>query len=81
MPQRIFLQKQDKNIEANKLSGTDKLPYFKLTLPPEQDGGEWIEVGALWKAKSGNGYSGKLNEGITIVVDQTKIYKKQTSQD
>lgn len=47
----------------------DKLPYFKLSIPPTEEGGEWIDVAAFWKAKSGNGYSGKTSEGIVITFD------------
>jgi hypothetical protein len=72
---RLFLQKQDKNIEKNKENGNDKLPYFRLTIPPENENGEWIEVGAFWKAKSGKGYSGKLADNIEIKV------KPKTKED
>ncbi len=58
-PIRIYLKKND-------LSKNPKLPYFSLSLPPAQEGGDWVDIGALWKAKSGNGYSGLLKEGVTI---------------
>ncbi len=68
---RIYLSKND-------LSKNDKAPYFNLVLPPEKDGGEWITIGALWKAKSGVGYSGVLNEGVLIdLVNMKKFDNKQ----
>ena len=73
MAQRIFLRKND-------LSKNDKLPYFTLFLLPEEnapEGTEWPEVGALWKAKSGNGYSGKTVEAAEITIDASKTFKKK----
>lgn len=59
---RLILQKTPKERREE----NPKLPYFRLVLPPEEDGGEWVDIGAFWPAKTGNGYSGQLNEGITI---------------
>ncbi len=58
---RIFLRKND-------ISDNPKKPYFELVLPPAEGDpeGKWTKIGALWKAKSGNGYSGNLEEGITL---------------
>lgn len=67
---RIYLQKND-------ITKNEKLPYFNLVLPPEQDDGEWVRIGALWKAKTGNGYSGQLNEGITIDTSHMVAYSKK----
>ena len=67
---KLYLGKQDKNIAANQASGEDRLPYFKLSVPPEQPGGEWKEVGAFWRSKSGKGYNGKLAEGVTILFEK-----------
>lgn len=62
------------------MSENDKLPYFELVLPPEQDGGEWITIGALWKLKSGKpGYSGMLQEGVTVDTSNMKVYVKPQS--
>lgn len=61
---KLFLQKNTKRTEEN------KQPYFRLVVPPETDGGEWKDIGAFWKAKSGNGYSGKLNEGVAIIFEK-----------
>lgn len=79
---RLFLQKTD----LEKREQNPKLPYFKLVIPPEEDGGEWKDVGAFWKAKSGNGYSGQLDDGLEITgfseekvnVEDTKNYDKLT---
>ncbi len=63
---RIFLQKNEKNIEKNKAAGNEKLPYFTLKRIPEEGEKEteWKEIGALWKGAKG--YSGKLAEGVEI---------------
>ncbi len=66
----IFLQKQDKNIEQNKTNGNERLPYFRLVLAPEKEGGEWKELGAFWKAKSGKGYSGNFAKNVHITIDE-----------
>lgn len=63
--QRLVLRKTP----PEEMATNPKLPYFKLSVPPEQDGDRWIDVGVLWKSKSGNGYSGNVQEGITIVLD------------
>ncbi len=69
--QKLFLRKTDpKRLEAN-----PKLPYFTLVLPPPEgspENAEWAVVGALWKAKSGNGYSGKCDENVQIIVGEKK---------
>ncbi len=71
---RIFLQKND-------LSENPKLPYFNLVLVPEEDGGDWKKIGALWKAKSGNGYSGMLEEGITLDMSKVKPFVKGKKEE
>lgn len=61
---KLFLQKNEKRTEEN------KQPYFRLVLPPEQEGGKWITIGAFWKSKNGNGYTGKLDDKIArLLVD------------
>lgn len=82
MSQRIILQKTPKEDREK----NPKLPYFKLVLPPEEDGGEWTDLGALWVAKSGNGYSGTLQDNVKIVVEKGdgsdgKSYDKLTEED
>jgi hypothetical protein len=66
MAQRIFLRKND-------LSENPKRPYFTLVLVPEGDDPdqEWTEIGALWKAKTGNGYSGKFKDEVLVIVQPT----------
>ena len=70
---RIFLQKND-------LTQNAKLPYFNLVLIPEEEGEEWIKVGALWKSKSGNGYTGQLNDGVVLDASKMEVYKKKDSE-
>lgn len=82
MTQRIILQKTP----AEKREENPKLPYFRLVLPPEEEGGEWVDIGALWKAKTGNGYSGLLDESVTVSVkkkesEETKEYDKLQDDD
>jgi hypothetical protein len=67
MATRIYLRKND-------LTENPERPYFTLVLPPEQEDGEWVEIGALWKAKSGNGYTGNLKEGVEV--NLTAAFKK-----
>lgn len=67
---RIFLQKND-------LTENAKLPYFNLVLIPEEEGGEWVKIGALWKSKSGKGYNGQLNEGVVLDASKMVEFKKE----
>lgn len=67
---RIYLQKND-------LSKNEKLPYFTLKLVPEEEGADWVTIGALWKAKTGNGYSGVLDEGVKIDTSGVKPFEKK----
>lgn len=70
MTQRIFLRKTDK---AKREENT-KLPYFTLVVIPDEDAeGDWKEVGALWPAKTGNGYSGKTADGVEITFEEGKV--------
>lgn len=65
---RVFLKKND-------LTKNPKLPYFTITLPPNEEAGEkeWKTIGALWKAKTGNGYSGQFEEGVVIDTSKMKV--------
>lgn len=63
---RLFLQRKDKNIETNKKNNNNILPYFTLSVPPENEDGEWIELAALWKSKKGTGYVGELKADLII---------------
>lgn len=71
---RLFLQKQEKNIEKNKAENNERLPYFRLVVPPEEGQTEWKEVAAFWKGAKG--YSGKIVEGVTI-----SFIKKELTAD
>lgn len=72
MTTRLFLQKTPKEErEAN-----EKLPYFRLVQIPEEEGGDWLDIGAFWPAKSGNGYSGKVNDGVVVDTSGVNPYKK-----
>lgn len=72
--QRLYLRKTD----PKKMQENPKLPYFTLVLPPEEDSNEdWKEVGALWKAKTGNGYSGKTSKGVVISVTEDEDEKPE----
>lgn len=71
---RLFLQKQEKNIEKNKAENSERLPYFRLVVPPEEGQTEWKEVAAFWKGAKG--YSGKIVEGVTI-----SFTKKELSEE
>jgi hypothetical protein len=69
MTQWLSLQRNNKALEK----GGEKLPYFRLSLPPTQEGGEWKEIGAAWKSKNGKdgSYSLKLADGVRLVFDDT----------
>src|SRR4051812_1522438 len=68
---KLYLRKETKNIEENKIAGNDRLPYFRLVVIPEDARPDnivpWPEVGALWKTKSGKGgYNMLLAPGVEI---------------
>jgi len=69
---RIYLRKND-------LTENPKRPYFTLSVPPEEENGEWTNIGALWKAKSGNGYTGMLDEGIELDFTAVKPKTKKAA--
>lgn len=71
---RIYLQKNEKNIAKNKENGNEKLPYFTLKRIPEEGEPketEWVELGALWKGAKG--YSGKVTEGVEIIIKKKEL--------
>lgn len=47
-----------------------KYPYFRISMPPEKEGGEWVEIASCWRARSGKPgvYSCKINDDIEIAV-------------
>ena len=56
-------------------------PYFSLFVVPEKDSsGEWEEIGAFWKAKSGKGYTGNFAKGLNITGTKQKSGKKVQSE-
>ena len=65
---RLFLYK-NLNIEGT------KRPYFTMKLVDETSQ-DWIELGAFWKAQSGKGYSGFLNDGIELDTSGYVPYEK-----
>ncbi len=73
---RLYLHKND-------LTKNDKLPYFSLKIVPEEgvEGAEWKTIGAFWKAASGKGYTGKLEEGVVIDTAQMKVWEKPATGD
>jgi hypothetical protein len=38
-----------------------KLPDFNVFFVPEREGAKWIQIGALWKNKDKEGFSGFLD--------------------
>lgn len=68
---KIFLKKNPNRTDEN------KQPYFWLKLIPEEANADWIDLGALWKASTGNGYIGNLREGIEVILPPaTEVPKK-----
>lgn len=66
----LYLRRNDKNIEVMKQRPDKNLPYFSLFQVPEKGKDEkWIEIGAFWKAKTGNGYTGNFAKNVTIKVE------------
>lgn len=62
---RIFLGKNRHKTKDN---------HPDLILYAIDEAGQFIEVAGLWKAKSGNGYSGKINDNAKL--EATKREKK-----
>jgi hypothetical protein len=68
----VNLKRNDKAAEEIKNTGTTRLPYFKLTLPPQQEGGEWVELGVAWKGKKEGSYGFKFAKGVTVTFEKPK---------
>lgn len=66
---RLFLFK-------NQVEPGSKRPYFTLKLITEE-GEDWKEIGAFWKAKSGKGYSGFLVDNVELDTSNFVSYKEQ----
>lgn len=77
MTTRLFLQKTPKE----ERDANEKLPYFRLVVIPENEGDEWLNIGAFWPAKSGNGYSGKVDDGVIVDASGVNPYKKPESAE
>lgn len=48
-----------------------KQPYFRISTPPEQEGGEWKEIGALWLKVRPNGekyYTGSFKKNVHVQI-------------
>jgi hypothetical protein len=46
-----------------------KQPYFKLSLPPQEEGGEWQEIGVAWKSKTTEGsYGFKFADNVQVII-------------
>ena len=73
---RLYLRKND-------LTKNPKLPYFTLCIIPEgeEPDAEWKQIGALWKSKSGNGYTGESSEGVVIDTTNLKSWKKDEEKE
>lgn len=70
MAQWLSLQRNSKALD------NPKMPYFRLSLAPSQEGGEWVEVGVAWKSKSNKEgqYSLKIADGWKLVKEDTANY-------
>lgn len=73
---RLYLQKND-------TTKNEKIPYFTLKLVPDEgaEDQEWKEVGAFWKAKSGVGYTGILNEGAKLDTANMKVFEPKKKEE
>jgi uncharacterized protein (DUF736 family) len=54
---KLYVSKNEKKEKENQPD---------LRLAGITDDGKFIDIGAFWKAKSGKGYSGKLNDSTVI---------------
>jgi hypothetical protein len=58
------------NMSRNaKFQENPKAPYFKISIPPQSEGGKWIEVGACWKGKKDGNYGFKLAKGVKLIIE------------
>ena len=62
----LYLQKNESATPEN------KQPVLRLSVV--DDDGNFTEIGALWKAKSGKGFSGKVKDGVKIDVSGVEPY-------
>lgn len=66
---RLFLYKNPPAEEGS------KRPYFTLKLITDEE--DWKEIGVFWKAPSGKGYSGFMNEGVELDTTNYVSYKER----
>jgi uncharacterized protein (DUF736 family) len=62
-------------IRNRKYTNGGKQPYFRITAPPEKEGGKWREIGALWLKVRPNGekyYTGSFKENVRIQITDTE---------
>jgi len=78
---RIYLSINQKAKEEIKTKGSTKLPYLRMALPPEQEGGDWVDIGAAWMTDSKKGFNVKLNEGFSIEYKETPEQRLKREQD
>ncbi len=66
----LNLQRNDRAVKEIQANGSTKLPYFKISLPPQEEGGEWTEIGVAWKGKKEGAYGFKFTENVKVIVDK-----------
>lgn len=54
-------------------TGSTKLPYLQIAIPPEEQGGQWTTVGAAWMNEKKTGFNVRMSDGWEVV-------KKEPSQ-
>ena len=61
----LTLQRNEKALE------NPTQPYFRLSQAPEKEDGQWIELGACWKSKSGKEglYACKIKDNVRLVIE------------
>lgn len=68
-------------VSKNTRKEKDIHPDFILSQIPEQDGGKWVEIAALWKSKSGKGYNLKFGSNVSITVTPKEFTKPEGLKD
>lgn len=77
IPKNIWI-----NLRRNeKALQNSKLPYFTLSLPPQTEGGEWIEIGVAWKGKKEGNYGFKFSEGVTVSFEKPEKKEEEIPFD
>ena len=60
--------RNDRAVQEIKANGSTKLPYFKISLPPQTDGGEWTEIGVAWRGKKDGSYGFKFADNVHVSI-------------